>query len=131
VLQVDYFPFLSTIFDSSQQSIDSLLYNRLQAQNSLLRKHRIPRCATLAMKVMVNSSYSRHIGAKPLSLPVPDISLLFISVYLIVKVGIGNMDLFGIDSDNWTVFFVQFANLEDILATVDTVVEEFVPFSLV
>lgn len=83
------------------------------------------------MKVMVNSSYSRHIGAKPLSLPVPDISLLFISVYLIVKVGIGNMDLFGIDSDNWTVFFVQFANLEDILATVDTVVEEFVPFSLV
>ncbi len=41
------------------------------------------------------------------------------------------MDLFGIDSDNWTVFFVQFADLEDILATVDTVVEEFVPFSLV
>lgn len=41
------------------------------------------------------------------------------------------MDLFGIDSDNRTVFFVQFANLEDILATVDTVVEEFVPFSLV
>jgi len=64
-------------------------------------------------------------------LPAPDISLLFISVDFIVKVGISNMDLFGIDSDNRTVFFVQFANLEDILTTVDTVVEEFVPFSLV
>lgn len=82
------------------------------------------------MEVMVSSGYGRHVRAETLSLPVPDIPLLFVGIYLVVKVGVRNMDFFGIDSDDGAVLFVQFAYLEDILATVNAVVEEFVPSSL-
>ena len=82
------------------------------------------------MEVMVHSDDGRDVSAETLSLPVPDISLLFVGVYLVVKVGVRNVDLFGIDSDDRAVLLVQFADLEDVLATVNAVVEEFVPISL-
>ena len=40
------------------------------------------------------------------------------------------MDFFGIDSDDRAVLLVQLAYFEDILATVDAVIEELVPVSL-
>ena len=82
------------------------------------------------MEVMVSSSYGRHVRAEALSLPVPDISLLFVGVYLVVEVGICNMNFLGIDSDDRAVLSVQFAYFEDILTTVNAVIEEFVPVSL-
>ena len=82
------------------------------------------------MEVMVSSGYGRHVRSETLSLPVPDISLLFVGINLAIKLGIRNVDFFGIDSDDRAVLFVQFAYFEDILTTVNAVVEEFVPISL-
>ena len=76
---------------------------------------------------MVGSRYGRHIRAEAFSLPVPHISLLFVGIYLVIKVGICDMDFLGIDSDDGAVLFVQFAYLEDILAAVNAVVEELIP----
>ena len=82
------------------------------------------------MEVMVSSGYGRHVRAEAFSLPVPDISLLFVGIYLVVEFGICNMDFFGIDSDDRAVLLVQLAYFEDILATVDAVIEELVPIGL-
>ena len=130
MLQVDYLSLLPTLLNPTQQSINSLLDNGLQTHDSLLGKDRVPGCSALTMEVMVSSSYSRQVRAEALSLPVPDISPLFVGIYLVVKVGIRNMDFFGIDSDDRTVIFVQFAYLEDILTTVNAVIEEFIPIRL-
>ena len=130
MLQVDYFSPIPTLLNPTQQSINPLLDKGLQTHDSLLGKDRVPRCSALTMEVMVSSGYGRHVRAETLSLPVPDIPLLFVGIYLVVKVGVRNMDFFGIDSDDGAVLFVQFAYLEDILATVNAVVEEFVPSSL-
>ena len=130
MLQVDYLLLLPTLLYPSEQGINPLLDNGLQPHDSLLGKDRIPRCSALPMEVMVSSSYGRHIRTETLSLPVPDISLLFVGIYLIVKVGIRNMDFFGIDSNNRAVLFMQFAYFEDILTTVNAVIEKFVPISL-
>ena len=130
MLQVDCLSLLPALLNPPQQSINSLLDNGLQTHDSLLGKDRVPRCSALTMEVMVSSSYRRHVGAEALSLPVPDISLLFVGIYLVVKVDIRNMDFFGIDSDDRAVLFVQFAYSEDILATVNAVIEELVPISL-
>ena len=81
------------------------------------------------MEVMIGGCYRGDVGPEALSLPVPDISLLFVGVNLVIKVGVRNMDFFGIYSNDGTVFFVQFANFEDILATMNAVVEEFVPIT--
>ena len=130
MLQVNYLSLLPTLLNPIQQSVNSLLNYGLQTHDSLLGKYRVPRCSALTMKVMVSSGYRRHVRAEAFSLPVPDISLLFVGIYLVVKVGICNMDLFGIDSDDRAVLLVQLAYFEDILATVDAVIEELVPVSL-
>lgn len=129
MFQVDYLPLLPTLLNPTEQGINSLLDKGLQPHDSSLGKDRVPRRSALAMEVMVSSSYGRHVRAEALSLPVPDISLLFVGIYLIVKVGIRNMDFFGIDSDDRAVLSVQFTYLEDILATVNAVIEKFVPVS--
>ncbi len=129
MLQVDCLSLFPTLFNLPQQSINSLLDNGLQTHDSLLRKDGVPRCSALTMEVMASSSYGRHVRAEALSLPAPDISLPFVGIYLVVKVGIRNVDFFGIDSDDGAVLFVQFAYFEDILATVNAVIEEFVPSS--
>ena len=82
------------------------------------------------MEVMVSSGYGRHVRAEAFSLPVPDVSLLLVGIDLVVKVGICNMDFFWIDSDDRAVLLVQLAYFEDILATVNAVIEEFVPIGL-
>ena len=130
MLQVDYLSLLPTLLNPVQQSINSLLDNGLQTHDSLLGKDRVPRCSALTMEVMVSSSYGRHVRAEAFSLPVPDISLLFVGIYLVVKVGICNMDFFGIDPDDRAVLLVQLAYFEDILATVNAVIEELVPIGL-
>ena len=130
MLQVDYFSLLPTFLNPIQQSVNSLLNYGLQTHDSLLGKDRVPRCPALPMEVMVSSGYGRHVRSEAFSLPVPDISLLFVGIYLVVKVGICNMDLFGVDSDDRAVLLVQLAYFEDILATVDAVIEELVPVSL-
>ena len=130
MFQVDYLSFLPTLLNPIQQSVNSLLDNGLQTHDPLLGKDRVPRCSALTMEVMVSSSYGRHVRAEALSLPVPDISLLFVGVYFIVKVGICDMDFFGIDSDDRAVLLVQLAYFEDILATMNAVIEELVPIGL-
>ena len=130
MLQVDYLSLLPTLLYPAEQGINPLLDNGLQPHDSLLGKDRIPSCSAFPMEVMVSSSYGRHIRAEALSLPVPDISFLFIGIYLIVKLGIRNMNFFGIDSNDRAVLSVQFAYFEDILATVNAVIEKFVPTSI-
>ena len=130
MLQVDYLSFLPTLLNPFQQSVNSLLDDGLQTHDPLLGKDRVPRCSALTMEVMVSSSYGRHVGAEAFSLPVPDISFVFVGIDLVVKVGICNVDFFRIDSDDWAVLLVQLAYFEDILATMNAVIEELVPIGL-
>ena len=61
MLQVNCLSLLPTLVSPTEQGINSLLDIRRQSRDSLLGEDRVPRRSTLAMEVMVGSSYDRHV----------------------------------------------------------------------
>ena len=127
MLQVDNIPSVTQLSNPAQEGINSLLNDWLQSRDSLLGKDRIPSCTASPVEIVVHSRYGRYVGAKSFPLPAPHISLLSVCVDLIIKVGVGNMDFFWVDSDDRTIFIVQLTQFEDVLATMNAIIEELVP----
>jgi hypothetical protein len=115
--------------EAIQQCLNPLINDRLQTPDCAFGKERIDSCSPDTVGVVIGSPEHGFGKAKLSRIPTPPMATLSGSrVQLLVEIGLGNVQLMGIDADNWPVFHVHPTNLKSILPALYYIVIEFIPF---
>jgi hypothetical protein len=114
--------------EAIQERINPLVNDRLQAPDGAFGKERIDSCSPDTVGVVIGSPEHGLRQAKLSRVPTPPMATLPGSrVQLLVKIGLGNVQLMGIDADNWPVLLVHPTNLKSVLPALYYIVIELIP----